>query len=100
MRITKTAALTMNNIAEWCLVGGEDADYVNPTTFDKAWNHPIEKERQEWRDAIRKEINDMTNREVWRKTKKTQIPSNRRLISSKWVFKKRATVSTVRVYAD
>ena len=89
MRITETAALTMSDIAEWCLVGGEDANYVNPATFDEAWNHPIEKERQEWRDAIRKEINDMTNREVWRKTKKNQIPSNRRLIGSKWVFKKK-----------
>ena len=76
MRITETVALTMSDIVEWCLVGGEDADYVNPETFDKAWNHPIKNERQEWRDAIRKEINDMTNREVWRKTKKTQIPSN------------------------
>ena len=46
-------------------------------------------ERQKWRDAIRKEINDMTKREVWRKTKKSQIPSNRRLIGSKWVFKKK-----------
>ena len=76
MQITKTAALTMSDIVEWCLVGGGDADYVNLATFDKAWNHPIENERQEWRNAIRKEINDMTNREVWCKTKKTQIPSN------------------------
>ena len=45
MRITKTAALTINDIAEWCFVGGEDADYVNPVTFDDVWNHPEEVER-------------------------------------------------------
>ena len=89
MRITKTAALTINDIAEWCLVGGKDANYVSPVTFDDAWNHPEDVERQAWRDAIKKEINNMTKRDVWRKAKKDQIPSNQRLIGSKWVFKKK-----------
>ena len=89
MRITETAALTMNDIVEWCLVGGKDANYVNPATFNEAWNHPNKNKCQEWRKAIRKEINDMTKREVWRKTKKNQIPSNQCLIGSKWFFKKK-----------
>ena len=71
------------------MVGGKDSNYVNSTTFDKAWDHLNENERQEWRNAICKEINDMTNREVWRKTKKNQLPSNQRLIGSKLVFNKK-----------
>ena len=39
--------------------------------------------------AIKKEFNDMIKREVWRKTKVAEIPSDRRLIESKWVFKKK-----------
>ena len=89
MRITKTAELTMNDITEWCLVGGKDADYLNPVTFADAWNHLEDVERQAWRNTISKEINDMTKREVWRKAKTDQIPSNRHLIGSKWVFKKK-----------
>ena len=47
MRITKTAALTMHDIAEWCLVGRKESNYVNPATFDEASNHQDEDERQE-----------------------------------------------------
>ena len=39
MHITETAALAMHDIAEWFLVDREDTDYVNPVTFNKAWNH-------------------------------------------------------------
>ena len=31
----------------------------------------------------------MTKREVWRKTNMREIPEDRRLIGSKWVFKKK-----------
>ena len=33
----------MHEIAEWCLAGGKDSDYVNPVTFNKAWNHKTTK---------------------------------------------------------
>ena len=36
MRISETAALSMHELVKWCLVGGEDADYMNLTTFDDA----------------------------------------------------------------
>ena len=39
MRINENAALTMQETAEWCLVGGEDSDYNNPTTFKEAQDH-------------------------------------------------------------
>ena len=42
MRITENAALSMQEIAEWCLVVGEDADYNNPITFQEAWDYEEE----------------------------------------------------------
>ena len=89
MRITKMAALTMNNIFKWCVVGGKDADDINPVMFDKSWTRQDKDKHQEWCDAIRKEINNMTKREVWHKAQKDQILKNFRLIGSKWVFKKK-----------
>ena len=87
MRITENAALSMQEIFEWCLVGGKDSDCNNPITFKEAWDHEDENERKKWRKAIHKEITDMTKRQVWKRNKKNQIPANQRLIGSKWVFK-------------
>ena len=70
MHINKTTVLAMNDISEWCLVGGEEAYYVNSVTFDDTWNHPEDVRRQAWRDAIKKEINDITKRDLWRMAKK------------------------------
>ena len=39
MCITKNAALIMQDITKWCMLGVKGADYVNPATFNKAWNH-------------------------------------------------------------
>ena len=60
---------------------------TEPKTLQKAWHSPIEKERDNWRTAIRKEIRSMIERGVWRKTDRKRIPNNRRLIGNKWVFK-------------
>ena len=49
----------------------------------------VDTERNSWRDAIKKEFSDMIRRWVWRQTKRNQIPSDRRLIGNKWVFKKK-----------
>ena len=61
MHITANTALSMQEIAEWRLVGGEDADYNNPIRFQEAWDHEEENERKKWRKAIHKEITNMTN---------------------------------------
>ena len=71
------------------MVGGTNESYDNPDMFQEAWNHPNEEEKGHWRTAIRKEFNDMTKKEVWRKTNVKEIPKDRRLIGSKWVFKKK-----------
>ena len=57
-----------------------------PTNFREAWDHPDPFQRNLWRDAIKKEFSKMNERQVWRKIKRSDIPSNRRLIKCKWVF--------------
>ena len=42
MRITENAVLSMQEISEWFLVGGEDADYNNPIMFQETWDHEEE----------------------------------------------------------
>ena len=38
--------------------------YIEPRTFDEAWNHPDPKQQKFWRSAIRKEFKDMISRKV------------------------------------
>ena len=76
MRITENALLSMQEIADQCLVGGEDADYNNPITFQEAWDYEEENKAKKQRKAIHKEITDMTKRQVWKRTKRNQIPTN------------------------
>jgi Reverse transcriptase (RNA-dependent DNA polymerase) len=64
--------------------------YDDPTTFEEAWNHDIPKEREGWRDAIHKELTDMhVKRSIWKKIPIQEVPKGRKLIGSKWVFKKK-----------
>ena len=93
-RIATTYNPTMINtviddLEDFAFVGGTDDDYVNPMTFQEAWHHPDPMEANKWRDAIRKEFRDMISKGVWRNMKKGGVPTDRRLIGSKWVFKKK-----------
>ena len=82
------ADLTMEDwIQETCLISVVTSGPTEPRTFKEAWHHQIEKERENWRAAIWKEIKSMIERGVWKKTDRKKIPSNRRLIGNKWVFK-------------
>ena len=58
-----------------------------PTMFQEVWHHEDAQEREGWQTAIRKEFHDMIKRGVWRRIKKREVPSDRRTIGSKWVFK-------------
>ena len=68
-------------------VGGGNDDYDNPMNFKDAWDHPVEEDKEKWRAAIRKEFQDMIKNKVWKKYRKENVPSNRRIIGHKWVFK-------------
>ena len=83
------ADLTMEDwIQETCLISAVTTGPTEPKTFQEPRHYPIEDEKERWRIAIRKEIRGMIERGVWRKTDRKKIPSNRRLIGNKWVFKK------------
>ena len=80
--------LTMEDwIQETCLISAVTSGPTEPKTFQEAWHYPIEKESNNWRAAIRKVIRSMIERGAWRKADRKKIPSNRRLIGNKWVFK-------------
>ena len=74
-------------IQQTCLISAVTSGPTEPKTFQEAWHYPIENERDNWRVAIRKEIRSMIEREVLRKTDRKRIPSNRRLLGNKWLFK-------------
>ena len=74
-------------IQETYLISAVTSGPTEPKTFQEAWHYPIENERERWRIAIRSKIRSMIERGVWRKTDRKKIPSNRRLIGNKWVFK-------------
>ena len=82
------ADLTMEDwIQETCLISAVTSGPTKPKTFPEPWHYPIEDDKERWRLAIRKEIRSMIERGVWRMTDRKKIPSNRRLIRNKWVFK-------------
>ena len=82
------AELTMEDwIQETCLISAVTSGPTEPKTFQEAWHSSVEKERENWQAAIRKEIRSMINRGVWRKIDKAKIPESMRLIGNKWVFK-------------
>ena len=82
------ADLTMEDwIQETCLISAVKSGPTEPKTFQEAWHYAVESERDSWRAVIRKEIRSMIERGVWRKIDRKRIPSNRRLIGNKWVFK-------------
>ena len=81
------ADLTMEDwIQETCLISAVTSGPTEPMTFQEAWHCVNEKERNNWRATIRKEMRSMIDREVWRKTERKKIPNDRRLIGNKWVF--------------
>ena len=78
----------------------EVTEYLEPNSFDGAWNHTDVVQRDKWREAIKKEFGDMNRRKVWRKMKRRDLPDNRRCVKSKWVFKvKRNGVFRARLVA-
>ena len=78
------AELTMEDwFQEACLISAVTSGPTEPKTYKEASHSPIEKERDKWRAAIRKEIRSMIDRGVQRMTDKRRIPNNRRLIGKK-----------------
>ena len=71
-----------------------------PSKFQDAWNHTDPFQRQQWRDAIKKEFDKMKNLGVWKKIKRSKMPKGRRCVKHKWVLEiKRNGVFRARLVA-
>jgi Reverse transcriptase (RNA-dependent DNA polymerase) len=73
---------------EFGFLGAVASDPKEPKTFNQAWNCTTE-ERDDWREAIRKELMSMKTREVWNVVSLDKVPEGRKIIGCKWVFKKK-----------
>lgn len=60
-----------------------------PERFKEAWYHEELTERGKWRNAIKKEFGDMIRRGVWKRVNKCDVPEGKKLLGTKWVFKKK-----------
>ena len=74
-------------IQETWMISAVTSGPTEPKTFEEAWHCQNEKERNNQRTVIRKEMRSMIDREVWRKTERKKIPNDRRLSGNKWAFK-------------
>ena len=74
--------------------------YEEPKSFQEAYHHKDPYQREQWRNAIKKEFGDMLKRGVWKNFKRQDMPKDRRCVKCKWVFKvKRTGVFRARLVA-
>lgn len=62
---------------------------LDPETFSEAWDHPNSIIRKKWRTAISDEISTMIKKKVWDPIEKKDLPSDKRPLTMKWVFKEK-----------
>ena len=74
-------------MAEVVKVGKTDKSYESPERFNNAWYNKNPKLWLKWREAIKKEFENMEKNHAWRVIKKNNVPENRRLLGAKWVLK-------------
>jgi predicted Mrr-cat superfamily restriction endonuclease len=67
---------------EFGFVGVVASDPKEPKTFNQAWNCETG-ERDDWREAIRKEFKSMETRNVWNVVGLDEVPEGRKIIGCK-----------------
>ena len=65
-----------------------ESDYKEPGTY-KAMKKLEKEERSKWEEAVEKEKQDFLKREVLRAIRIEDVPPGRKLLGTKWVFKKK-----------
>ena len=78
---------TREDIMDILLFGGTDKCYKSTEKFNEAWNNKNLSLRDKWREAIRKEFENMEKNNIWKVTWKKKITSDRQLLGTKWSFK-------------
>ena len=76
-----------NWVQESCSISAPTSDPEEPKTFNEAWNHQQQNIRNLWREAIKKDLNNMEYKKVWTEKQKHEIPTDRRLVGYKWMYK-------------
>ena len=61
--------------------------YVEPESFNEAYNHEDPIQQAKWGEAIEKEFNDMESRNVWKRIDRSKMAKDRRCVKCKWVLK-------------
>ena len=84
----KRRRIDSDDDVEFGFIGAVVSDPKEPKTFNQAWNC-ITDERDDWREAIRKELLSMETRKVWNVIGLDEVPYGRKIIGCKWVFKKK-----------
>ena len=70
------ADLTMEDwIQETCLISAVTSGPTEPKTFQEAWHCPTEKETNNWRTSIRREIRSMIPKGFGEKQKEKRYPT-------------------------
>ena len=65
------------------------SEYNEPHNLQEARHHKYIVEREGWCTSTQNKLKDTINKGVCRKPKRINMPPNRRIIDSKWVFKKK-----------
>jgi hypothetical protein len=82
---------TIDGLINFNLMSAVESDYSEPQTFEQAWHHSNDDEKINWREAIKKEYLSMVEKKVWEIKDKSDVPEDRRLLGTKWVFKKKSS---------
>ena len=72
--------------ATYAFTSAVTSGYTDPSTYEEAMNCS---DAEKWREGRTKDFNDMHTRNVWTVIKKQDVPADRRLLASRWVFKKK-----------
>jgi hypothetical protein len=86
--INKKRRIDSGDEVEFGFIGAVVSDPKEPKSFDQAWNCDTN-ERNDWRNAIRKELISMETKKVWDVVGLDEVPKGRKIIGCKWVFKKK-----------
>jgi hypothetical protein len=71
-----------------------------PSSFEEAINCENKDDQKACKEAIEKELNEMTKRGVWEVIDEKDVPNDQRCIKNKWIFKvKRNGVFRARLVA-
>ena len=77
---------SLENSCEKCPCGAVESTHREPVNHREMMKRP-EEERIKWQEGMQKEFKDFEKRGVWKVMKTRDMPSGRKLIGCKWVYK-------------